>query len=77
MATQGSSLRPNDWSLRGDYAPQEQADWYRVMLKSALCRDRVRGFAFWDWSAAPLSLRSPGYDLRGTQALAVIREALG
>lgn len=70
MATQGSSLRPNGWSLRGGYAPQEQADWYSAMLKSALRLDWGCGFAFWAWSATPLPLRSPGYDPRGTQALA-------
>lgn len=72
MATRGSSLRPNDWSLRGGFAPREQADWYRVLFDSTLKRDWVRGFAFWDWSALPTAPRE-GYNLRDTPALSLIR----
>lgn len=76
MATQGASLRPNDWSPSGAYAPQEQADWYRAMLESTLRRSWVRGFGFWDWSAAPRIPGDRGYSLRGTQALSVLRGVL-
>ena len=75
MATQGSSLRPNDWTLAGGHAPQEQAAWYRAMFSSALKRDWVRGFAFWDWSAAAFTKPDRGYNLRGTPALSLIRQA--
>lgn len=76
MAAQGSSLCPNGWTLPGGYAPQEQADWYRAMLTSALKRDWVGGFAFWDWGVFPPKREARGYSLRGTGALSVINEAL-
>lgn len=75
MAAHGSAMRPNDWTLRGEYDPQEQADWYQAMFASALQRSWVGGFAFWDWSAAPRDAQKSGYDLRDTPALAVIRSA--
>ena len=75
MAARGSAKRPNDWTLCGEYAPQEQADWYRTMLEHTLQRDWVGGFAFWDWSAAPRDAQKSGYDLRDMPALSVIRDA--
>ena len=74
MAAQGSSLRPNDWTLSDAFAPQEQAAWYRAMFDSALRRSWVGGFAFWDWQARPAAERDCGYNLRGTQALRVVSE---
>ena len=73
MAAQGSSQRPNDWTVSGAFAPQEQADWYQSMFDSALRRSWVGGFAFWDWQARCASDADCGYNLRGTQALSVIR----
>ena len=73
MAAQGSSQRPNDWTVSGAFAPQEQADWYQSMFDSALRRSWVGGFAFWDWQARRASDADCGYNLRGTQALSVIR----
>lgn len=76
MATQGSSQRPNDWTIPGSYAPQEQADWYHAMFASTLKRDWVGGFAFWDWDTLPPAPEERGYHLRGTPALSVIAQAL-
>lgn len=77
MATQGSSQRPNDWTIPGGYAPQEQADWYRAMFESTLRWDWVGGFAFWDWDAFPPKEEERGYHLRGTPALSVITKCWG
>lgn len=74
MATAGSSQRPNDWSVRGEYAPDEQAAWYRDMFDRCLARDWVQGFAFWDWAAAPAQPQHTGYHLQGTQAADIVRD---
>ena len=33
MSTEGSSLEPNNWSLRGNINLKEQADWYTAMFE--------------------------------------------
>lgn len=74
MATEGSSLRPNDWSVKGSYAPQEQAAWYETLFAQALQRPFVRGFAFWDWADRDVQPEEKGYNLRGTRAAQLARE---
>ena len=68
MATEGSSARPNDWSVQGDYAPEEQAAWYGRVFEEALRRPFVGGFAFWDWAPRDARPGEKGYNLRGTEA---------
>lgn len=50
MATTGSSLVPNDWSVCGETNVSEQAKWYQAMFDACLKRDWVRGFCLWSWS---------------------------
>ena len=57
MATRGSSKVPNDWSLSGPIALDEQADWYRAMFDACLKRDWVQGFCLWSWPARPLTIQ--------------------
>lgn len=49
MSTENSSLRPNDWTVRGNTNLQEQADWYKAMFAAAGKRPWVNGFTLWDW----------------------------
>lgn len=72
MATAGSSLRPNDWSVKGEYAPDEQAAWYETMFREALQRPFVKGFAFWDWGPGDPRPGDRGYHLQGTRAGAIV-----
>lgn len=78
MSTTGSSKVPNDWSVRGELALEEQADWYREMFRTAGNRAFVKGFCLWDWSWCQLSLqeaaRNEGYNIYGKPAEAVVRE---
>ena len=73
MATAGSSMRPNDWSVRGDYAPREQAAWYETLFAETLRRPFVQGFAFWDWAGRDARPEEKGYNLRGTAAADIVR----
>ncbi len=57
MATRGSSKVPNDWSLSGPIASEEQADWYRAMFDACLKRDWVQGFCLWSWPARPQTVQ--------------------
>lgn len=78
MSTRGSSGVPNDWGMRGELAPEEQADWYREMFRTAGSRDFVQGFCLWDWAWKQRSLRAAvkdgGYDFYGKPAESVIRD---
>ena len=49
MSVSGSSHVPNDWSVRGEPAPEEQEQWYKAMFSACEKRDWVGGFAVWDW----------------------------
>jgi hypothetical protein len=48
---EGSSLRPNDWTLRGAPSEAEQARYYEEMFAATDARDWVGGFLLWDWPA--------------------------
>ena len=52
MSAAGSAAVPNDWRVKGEYAPQEQADWFAEMLSSGAKRDWLKGFAIWSWSGS-------------------------
>ena len=74
MATEGSSMRPNDWAIKGAYAPGEQADWYGAVFREALQRPFVGGFAFWDWGPGEPRPEDRGYHLQGTRAGGIVGE---
>lgn len=78
MSTKGSSNRPNDWTIEGEIALDEQADWYEAMFKACLKRDWVLGFAMWDWRWKQYSLSSAkhdkGYEVYGKPAEKVIKK---
>ena len=50
MSTAGSAAVPNDWRVKGEYAPEEQAEWFSEMLTKSGQRDWVKGFAIWSWA---------------------------
>ena len=81
MALKGSSKIPNNWGLAGDYAPEEQASWYKDMLSSCRKRDWIDGIVFWSWTG-----RLPeendiekhrDYDVFGRDAEKVVKEYFG
>ena len=76
MSTKGSFLVPNDWCIRGEAAPDEQASWYKAMFEACKKRPFVRGFCIWDWAAKqyPLSgaAANTGYEIYGKPALEVV-----
>ena len=67
MSTKGSFLVPNDWCIRGEAAPDEQASWYKAMFEACKKRPSVRGFCIWDSAAKqyPLSRAAAhtGYEI--------------
>lgn len=50
MSTEGSMHVPNDWTVQGTAAPEEQALWYETMMQACEKRDWVKGMAFWSWT---------------------------
>ena len=76
-STAGSSLIPNDWTLQGDEAPDEQAAWYSEMFKETSKCGFVQGFFLWDWSAKLYNLKESckdkGYGIYGKPAEEVVR----
>ena len=76
MSTKGSFLVPNDWCIRGEAAPDEQALWYKAMFEACKKRPFVRGFCIWAWAAKqyPLSgaAANTGYEIYGKPALEVV-----
>ncbi len=76
MSTAGSSMVPNDWTVRGETALQEQANWYSAMFDAASARAWVKGFALWSWRAdlyAPeAAFQDQGYDFYAKPAEQVI-----
>ena len=49
MSTEGSSLVPNNWEVKGSPSPTEQQSWYETMLAACKKRPWVEGMAFWSW----------------------------
>ena len=50
MSVEGSMHVPNDWTVQGGAAPEEQALWYETMMQACEKRDWVEGMAFWSWT---------------------------
>lgn len=75
---EGSSLKPNDWSLPGGPSEEEQVTYYRAMFEACSRRDWMRGYMLWDW---PAKLYSPedasgndDYCMYAKKAEAVVRD---
>ncbi|MFC5467281.1 1,4-beta-xylanase [Cohnella suwonensis] len=75
---EGSSLKPNDWSLPGGPSEDEQAAYYEAMFEACSRRDWMRGFMLWDW---PAKLYAPeeaaandDYCMYAKKAEAVVRD---
>lgn len=47
----GSSLVPNDWTLRGAVNLKEQEEYYKVMFERLKSETWIEGFGLWDWSS--------------------------
>ena len=79
MSTSGSMNVPNDWSLQGEPAPEEQAEWYKTMIKECNKRSFVKGFVIWDWSINLYdekdALTDKGYGIFGKPSEKVICDA--
>lgn len=77
MSIAGSSNIPNDWTLKGDYAPEEQAAWFQAMLSACEKRDWVGGTAIWSWTGKLYSKgeqdKVHSYDVYLKSAESVIR----
>lgn len=78
MSTEGSSLEPNNWSLRGNINLKEQADWYTAMFEACKKRPWVEGFCLWDWAwkqyPACKAATNGGYDIYEKPAQAVVKK---
>ena len=78
MSTEGSSLEPNNWSLRGNNNLKEQADWYTAMFEACKKRPWVEGFCLWDWAwkqyPACKAATNGGYDIYEKPAQAVVKK---
>lgn len=72
MSVTGSRYVPNDWMLAGAWNEQEQADWYRAMLRACTARPWLRGLGLWAWQA-DLARRDP-YGLYGKPAAQLVAE---
>ncbi|MFC4304290.1 glycoside hydrolase family 113 [Cohnella boryungensis] len=48
---EGSSLKPNDWSLPGGPSEAEQCAYYREMFARCGERSWMQGYMLWDWPA--------------------------
>ena len=77
MSTEGSAAVPNDWTVRGGLALEEQADFYRAMFAACEKRDWVSGFGLWSWNwCLPECARAQqekGYELYEKPAEKVVR----
>ena len=75
---EGSSARPNDWTLEGIPSETEQADWYRDAFNACAKRDWVQGFMLWDWPprlyARGTAAADDGYCIYGKLAEGVVRQ---
>lgn len=81
MSTAGSSLVPNDWSVKGPADPEEQAAWYRALFAACEKRGWINGFAVWDWAGRQYppekALSNGGYEIYGKPAERVVAEYYG
>ena len=74
----GSSLRPNDWELKGSPSVEEQAKYYKVMFEKTKDVLWVRGFGLWDWPSRLIeensAINDNGYGVYGKPAERIIKE---
>lgn len=75
---EGSSARPNDWTLAGSPSEDEQVAWYRDAFETAAKRDWVQGFMLWDWPATLYPVQDAAtnddYCIYGKKAALVVKE---
>ncbi len=75
---EGSSLRPNDWSLPGGPSEEEQEAYYHAMFEACSCRKWMRGYMLWDWPAKLYTpeeaARNDDYCMYGKKAESVVRD---
>lgn len=45
----GSSMVPNDWTLKGAVNLEEQENYYKIMFERLANENWIRGFGLWDW----------------------------
>lgn len=78
MSVTGSGSIPNNWSVTGDAAPEEQAEWYREMFSAVSRRPWLKGVCLWDWASRLYPLSEAGqrkdYNIYGKPAEAVVKE---
>lgn len=78
MSVAGSNQVPNNWSVKGDWDEQGQADWYEDMFRACQKRSWVEGFAIWDWpdTLYPLDAvtKQNNYAIYGKKAETVVKK---
>lgn len=78
MSVVGSNQVPNNWSVKGDWDEQGQAEWYEDMFRACQKRSWVGGFAIWDWpdTLYPLDAvaKQSNYAIYGKKAEKVVKE---
>lgn len=62
MSVKGSSARPNDWTVRGELALQEQADWYETMFSAVARHPWISGTTLWSWGPDLRRISPQGLD---------------
>lgn len=76
MSVEGSSKVPNDWSIKAQVCPEEQAQWYETMLAAIAKRDWVDGIMIWSWTdrlyPEDRAMTMGGYDIYGKPAADVV-----
>ncbi len=76
MSVEGSSKVPNDWSIKAQVCPEEQAQWYETMLTAIKKRDWVDGIMIWSWTdrlyPEERAMTMGGYDIYGKPAADVV-----
>lgn len=78
MSVAGSNQVPNDWSIKGEWDEQGQADWYEDMFLACQKRSWVGGFAIWDWpdTLYPLDTvtKQSNYAIYGKKAEKIVKK---
>ncbi|QJD82045.1 glycoside hydrolase family 113 [Cohnella herbarum] len=74
---EGSSLKPNDWSLPGGPSEEEQEAYYSAMFEACSRREWMRGYMLWDWPAKLYSREEASsnddYCMFGKKAETIVR----
>ncbi len=77
MSVEDSMYVPNDWNVKGEPAPQQQAQWFETMMKACEKREWVEGMAFWSWTDrlynSKKALQMCDYEIYGKPAQDVVR----